>query len=387
MTVIVNAVAAKMGGAATYIRELARELAGAPFAGRFIFYVPPERADPEFPLPSHIEWRVTSVGHAGALRRLWWDQVTLRGLLRRELAGVLYSTANFSLFFCPVPQILLVRNSLYFSSVYRTQILPQKPWRFRLSFWLRTKLVRWSLRQADAVMVPSQTLLEEMQACGAVLPGRVEVNPYGTRLEARGSPAREETASAARPFRLLYPSLYTEHKNLSTVLDALKRLREQNHLEVEFITTADPASAPARQCVTAAADRARARHPVIAASIRFVPPGSPGEAAALYRDCDAVVYPTLVESFGHPLVEALACGLPVIASDISINRELGGSAPLYFQPLDAADLADKILRLARDPELRARLGAAGREQARAYTWPAHVARLRALLAETAGDKP
>lgn len=387
MTVVVNAVAAKMGGAATYIRELAAELARAPEAGHFIFFVPPEQAEVGQSLPPHIEWRVTRAGHAGALRRLWWDQVTLRRILRRERATVLFSTGNFAMFFPPAPQALLVRNSLYFSRLYRGEILPRKPWRFRVSFQLRTWLVRLSLRQADTVMVPSQTLLEEMQASGAVLPARVRVNHYGTRLATGDSSGLPESPPPTRPFRLLFPSLYTEHKNLATVLMALKRLREQDHLEVQFTTTADPASEPARRCVTAPADQARAQDPAIASSIRFVPPGTPTEASRLYRECDAVVYPTLVESFGHPLVESLASGLPVVASDIPINRELGGSVPLYFQPLDAGDLAEKILRLAQDPGLRQRLAAAGRERARAYTWTAHVARLRALLAETLGSKP
>lgn len=386
MTIVVNAVAAKMGGAATYVRELVRELVREAVSDRFIFYVPPEQTDPGVALPAHIQWRITPVGHAGALRRLWWDQVTLRRFLRRERADVLFSTANFAMYFCPVPQVLAVRNALHFSSLYRSRFLPRKSWRFRLAFGVRTWLVRLSLRQVDAVMVPSKTLLEEIRASGAVLPENVVVSHYGTRVFAREGAAPAEKFSPDRPFCLVYAGLYTEHKNLGTVFAALKRLREKDALDFKFITTADPSSEQARGCVTAPADRLRARDPAIAASIEFVAPGSPASVERLYLDCDAVIYPSLVESFGHPLVEALACGVPVIASDVPINRELAGSVPLYFRPLDPEDLAEKILRLGRDPELRAQMRTAGPEQVRACTWEAHVARLRTLLAEVAREK-
>ncbi|MGH9812048.1 MAG: hypothetical protein ACRD4T_02830, partial [Candidatus Acidiferrales bacterium] len=122
MTVVVNAVSAKMGGAATYLRELVRELAGRPPAHRFIFYVPPEQASLAAGLPGNIEWRVTAVGHAGALRRLWWDQVTLRSHLSRERADVLFSFSDFGQLRCPVPQLLFLQNSTHFSDLFRAQV-------------------------------------------------------------------------------------------------------------------------------------------------------------------------------------------------------------------------------------------------------------------------
>ena len=382
MTIVVNAVSAKMGGAETYLRALVRELAAGPATDRFIFFVPPEQAPQGRDLPRHIEWRVTRSSHAGAVRRFWWDQVTLRRILRRERTDALYSTANFALLCSPVPQLLLARNALYFSPLYRSRYLPLRSRGFRLAFPLRTFLARVSLARASALMTPSHAHLEELRACGARLPRRCEVNPYGVN--------RPKGQAAAAPrnqtFRLLYPSLYAEHKNLSTLLDAVARLRQESQLDLELTTTADPAWGPAGETTTGPADLARARDPAVASRIRIVAPELVPEADALYAGCDAVVYPTLVESFGHPLLEAMARGLPVIASDIPVNRELGGSAPLYFQSLDAADLAEKILRVARDSELRARMSAAGRERARDFTWPAHVARLRSLLAEIAAER-
>ncbi|HSC77773.1 MAG TPA: glycosyltransferase family 1 protein [Candidatus Acidoferrales bacterium] len=379
MTVVVNAVAAKTGGGAVYVRELARELAKRGARDRFILFVPPELADLRDALPSNIEWRVTSIGHAGTLRRLWWDQVTLRGILRREGAQVLYSPGNFGLLFSRVPQVLFIQNALYSSPLYRSRFLPRKSWGFRLQFFLRRWLQQLSVRQATVVMTPSRALLDELAATGFAVRPSARVNPLGTRIAPRAAVAPEP-----RPFRLLFPALYYEYKNLGTLLEAMKLLLQQHGLDVELLTTADPNSDLAQSAATAAADRERARDPALASRIRFIESRPPEKMAELYATCDLFVYPTLVESFGLPLIEAMACGLPVVASDIPVNRELAGDAPLYFQPLDAAELAGKVAQVARDAELRASMSRASLEQARAYTWPAHVDQLLEILEEVRG---
>ncbi len=379
MTVVVNAVAAKVGGGAIYIRELARELAEQGARDRFTFFVPPELAGMQATLPSNIEWRVTSVGHAGAVRRLWWDQVTLRRILRREGADVLYSPGNFGLLSSPVPQDLYLQNAVYSSPLYRSRFLPRKSWVFRLTFALRTWLQLVSMRQATVIVTPSRALLNELAATGFPLPPSARVNPLGTTVSPATTPARE-----LRPFRLHYPAFYYEYKNLGTLLEAMKLLRHQYALDVELVTTADPNSGLAHGTATAAADRERARDPALASCIRFIESRPPEKMAELYSACDLLVYPTLVESFGLPLIEAMACGLPVVASDIPVNRELAGDAPLYFQPLDAEELAAKVAQVARDAELRASMSRASREQARPYTWSAHVDRLLRILEEIRG---
>ncbi|HXE75804.1 MAG TPA: glycosyltransferase family 1 protein [Candidatus Xenobia bacterium] len=377
MTIVVNAVSSKVGGAATYVRELARELAARGVRDRFIFFVPPEHAELKQSLPPNLEWHVTPIGHAGDLRRFWWDQVTLRDILRREKADALFSVANFGLLRSPVPQLLQIQNALYTSLLYRERLLARRRLSFRLVFGLRRWLQRLSVERATAVMAPSRAQLNELMTGGFKPRGRAHVNPFGARV---GSSA-EGRRDVHRPFRLLYPAFYYEHKNLGTLLEAMKRLRQQHGLEVELVTTANPNSPLARGTATAAADCALARDPLLAACVRFLQSRSGEEMAELYSACDLFVWPTLVESFGLPLVEAMACGLPVVASDIPVNRELAGEAALYFSPLDADELAAQVSRLMRDAALRASMSRAAREQARGYTWSAHVDRLLKILEE------
>ncbi|MBI4454621.1 MAG: glycosyltransferase [Acidobacteria bacterium] len=79
----------------------------------------------------------------------------------------------------------------------------------------------------------------------------------------------------------------------------------------------------------------------------------------LYRSAELFVLPSLVETFGHPLVEAMASGLPVITTDLPASREICGDAALYFRPGDEAELVDKIHLVLKDTETRDAPRAAG----------------------------
>ena len=100
----------------------------------------------------------------------------------------------------------------------------------------------------------------------------------------------------------------------------------------------------------------------------------------LYQENDIFVFPSLVESFGHPLVEAMASGLPIIASDIPVHREICADAAVYFDPLDPDDLADKIVALSNNKNLFQDLREEGMKRVKMYfNWKDHVVRLVKII--------
>jgi glycosyltransferase involved in cell wall biosynthesis len=88
----------------------------------------------------------------------------------------------------------------------------------------------------------------------------------------------------------------------------------------------------------------------------------------LYRAAECLVFPSLAEGFGLPVLEAMARGTPVACSDRTALPEVAGEAALYFDPLDTEAIARAIEALLRDEDLRRRLRAAGLEQARKFSW-------------------
>ncbi len=90
--------------------------------------------------------------------------------------------------------------------------------------------------------------------------------------------------------------------------------------------------------------------------------------ASLYTDADMLIYPSLYEGFGLPLLEAFTYDCPVISSNSSCLPEIGGTAAIYFEPSDENELFDAIIRLYRDKPLREQLIMAGRSRVKDFDW-------------------
>jgi glycosyltransferase involved in cell wall biosynthesis len=98
----------------------------------------------------------------------------------------------------------------------------------------------------------------------------------------------------------------------------------------------------------------------------------------LYRSCDIYVSPAYTETFAHPLVEAMSSGLPVVASDLPVHREICQDAATYFPRFSPAILAEQVLQIHQSPELAETLSRNGLKRAQDFRWDAHVDSLLAL---------
>jgi len=245
--------------------------------------------------------------------------------------------------------------------------------------WVRNRmkalapLLRSMIRRADAVTAISRYtagLVRELYD------RPVELIPFGATVEA---PPAVEPPSPAPPFRLLFVGRLVERKGLAYLLRALARLDGAAEPDVRLEIVG---SGPEREEL-----ERQAAELGVAERVRFAG-FVPDEALAQrYRDCHAFVLPATwdakgdIEGLGVVLLEAMVHGRPVIASgaggitDIVEHEESG----LLVEPGDDAALADAIRRLARDPDLAARLASAGRERAlRDFSWDAILDRLEAL---------
>jgi glycosyltransferase involved in cell wall biosynthesis len=168
----------------------------------------------------------------------------------------------------------------------------------------------------------------------------------------------------------LFTSLYAEHKNLRTLFRALVRLNDYGHNSF-LITTADPSWEQIHNPIRAF-DRVLAGELARRGLLDLTGVLAVAELDRLYGRADIFVYPSMIESFGHPLLEAMASGLPVVAADVPVNRELCGDAALYFSPFDDADCAHKIGLVINDAELRRRLAEEGLRRVEKFSWSSHV---------------
>jgi len=375
-----------MSGAATYVEQLAQELSQYR-QHEFIWYIGPDREPAFRQPPSHFRVVVTPAAYFSPLRRLFWDQVVLRRIVKRERPDLLYSTGNFALLGSPAKQLLLVTQPVPFSALWLETVYPTKSLASRIGWRLRRGLICLSARMADVVMTPTQAMLDDLQRFTEVDLHKTLVNPFGVAAPAGTEEDARSRATARRPrdparIRLLYISLYAEHKNLGTLLRAIPLLNSPHPGKFLLTTTVDPAWDGAAWTVTHKEDLALARRPEVAPWVRFLGPLNPQQVQELYRESDVFVFPSLAESFGFPMPEAMAHGLPIVAADTPANREICGDAARYFKPLSADDLAQKLESLVEDQALMAKLGTAGRERvATRFRWDGHVERFLRTLAD------
>jgi len=88
----------------------------------------------------------------------------------------------------------------------------------------------------------------------------------------------------------------------------------------------------------------------------------------LYKTAEVAVFPSWDEGFGFPPLEAAACGVPVIASDIPAHREVLGDAVEYFKPHEESELKDRLITLIENNELKSALRLKGLKKAESYSW-------------------
>jgi glycosyltransferase involved in cell wall biosynthesis len=104
----------------------------------------------------------------------------------------------------------------------------------------------------------------------------------------------------------------------------------------------------------------------------------------LYRGAVALVFPSLIETFGHPLLEAMLAGTPILAADIPAFREIAGDVALYFPPRDPVRLARLVDQMRRDSEATRARVERGFQRAQEFSWSRSVDRLCEVFDETLG---
>jgi len=381
MRLLINAASAHMGGAVTYLQNVLRWLPRLAPHDEVVVYLPEAtRALME----SHLgETSVTfhAYPHAdtGGAARLYFDQVTVPRLLRQHRADVLFSSTGFGTFMSPRPEVLLVRNPVYFSPEFHA--------RYRaLGRSLRRNTVRRlhslaSIRYADTVLFPTRAMQDMVERYGRIEPGKTEVLHYGFDHEAFAARAEAPYMRADDLARwrseghrlILNVSTYAVHKNYEVLTEALALLKARGRAVKLLLTTSREKTGDKAEY-----DAWRARYHDLGLAddvveLGYVPYNQLG---ALYDAVDVYAFPSFTESFGHSLVEAMAAGLPVVASDMAVNRELCAAAGAYFSTFDPADAARVLGEVLDDPDRRAAMRAASLERAKDFSWERYV---RSLL--------
>lgn len=365
MRVLIHALGATIGGASRHLRSLAPALDRLE-TGHEYFVL----ARPSLELSSVGSVIVCGVQASEAtswVRRLAFDLHRVNRIAAQLRADVIVSLTNFGPLATEIPHVLFQRNALY----YGDWIGRHAPLATRLAVGVRRRLAYEGMKRARLVVTPSHAMAAMIRRTYPALPASrmrtlYHACDFGGAVEPL--PSLLARPLARQGLKLLYPTHAAAHKGFDLLIDALTMLARAR-TDWTLFATLDDADWPAGV--------ARLRRTVRDRGLedRFVALGRVAEAnmPALYRACDLLVYPSLVESFGFPMVEAMASGLPVVASGSDVNREICAGAAAYFQPYDAEDAA-RVLRTCFDASVRARLATAGQVRAAVFpgNWDAYA---------------
>jgi glycosyltransferase involved in cell wall biosynthesis len=389
----INGLAASAGGGLTYLRNVIPHLARRTDAETTILLNPAMRA--EFKDLGNISLIEDDEGHAAG-RRFIHEQATLPKLIRRSGAQVLISAGNFALWRSPIPQILLSRNSLYTSSDFFRDVRARGDYGIWADTIIKGWLARRSIGRAEITVAPSEAFAQELSLWSGRRVRALHHGFDGDAFTGDTTPlpaaVHDELERGKDALRLLFVSHYNYYRNFETLLRAMPIVRSrlgqerQEGKKVKLYLTCRLKSVenPGTYRAESAASLAdRQRGPDHENDNDIVELGAVPYRSLhhLYRACHIYVTPAYAESFAHPLIEAMSSGLPVVASDLAVHREICGGAAIYFPRFSPEALAEQILQLYRSAELWEDLSQNGLRRARDFSWSEHVERLVSLARE------
>jgi glycosyltransferase involved in cell wall biosynthesis len=336
-----------VGGTETYAAGLLHGLARSNSPDRFVVFLNRESADWPLPDDPRIRRVVCPVQAASRLARYRYEQCTLPLRARAEAVDLLHSLGYVA------PLRLHCRSVVTVHDVHHLAYGRLREWPRRL---LLGRMVRQSVRRAAAVITDSQYARDRVARAYDVPPGSIDVvwlapNPRLSQPPGELMADMPELGDP-RPYLVAFGGV-APNKNLRRLLRAFALARDRHDLAHRLVL------------VGRLPDALQVRDTPGVVATGYLEETA---LAGVLRGADALIYPSLYEGFGLPVVEAMAAGIPVVCSHVAALPEVAGDAALYLDPLDVADMASKLARIAQDPALRRDLRAKGCARAAVFSW-------------------
>ncbi|MDX2175658.1 MAG: glycosyltransferase family 1 protein [Candidatus Sumerlaeia bacterium] len=355
------------------LREFARDTRGhrievLAYADERSVFLPPEGALDAIEFPGSLRPPV---------RNIWWHQASLPGLCRERGYDVFFLPAanRRTSLRLPCPSVGTVHDfsSLHVGGKY-------DPARM---FYIR-QVLPFLIRRLGHILTVSESSKRDIVAYAGIPAERVTVTPlaadHALYHPGDGDAARASIREKYRiepPFILYTSRLEHPGKNHVRLIEAFDRVKSARGVPHRLVLAGSDWSGS--DAVRAAA--AKAKHGADIVLPGFV---AGADLPDFYRACDAFIFPSLYEGFGLPIIEAMACGVPVACSNVSSMPEVAGDAAPTFDPSSVESIAGALERLLLDAELRAACRVRCPERARGFNWSATAAATLDVLEATAG---
>ena len=340
-------------GIGEYVFQLLRAYAQEPTDLDFILYVDNLASEGPVLPPDRF-----TVRRLPASNPLLFEESVLPRAAFRDGVGLLHLTANYGGTFYRGSIVYTVQDLIEF---VRSDVAPWgQDWRHRAGRFWRTAALRRSAPRADAVICPSEATRRDVERILHVPSDRIAVIPYaveGLRPHPRPRTLREDLRRRGYPVPEVYVLAFgalDPRKNARVAVEAFEAVAE---------------AVPGSELWIVGVEDVRAYCQTPLRPWLTVQPFLPRrDAVDLLRAASAFVYPSLYEGFGFPALEALAAGVPLLASGVSSLPEVVGDAGVLFDARDATALARALVKVLSDRTWAQKLSERGLDRAAHFSW-------------------
>lgn len=295
------------------------------------------------------------------VEQVWWEQVGIVMAGMREKIDLLHCPYWANPVWSPWPTVVTVHDVIQF-------VLPEYAWRkiSRLYFGLVSR----AARRADAVITVSECSKQDIMKILGLPPERIHV--IGNAVDASFYPVRDAWLLAnvrerygIAPRFVLYFGGFDMRKNVPRVIEAYSHLPEAMRREYQLVIAGryqhlgHPLYPDPRETI---------RRLGLEDYVIFTGQIREQDKAPLYSAATVFMFPSLYEGFGIPVLEAMACGTPVVTSNVSALPEVAGEAAALVDPYDPNAICGALHELLESQSKRDELSRRGLERARRFTW-------------------
>lgn len=351
-------------GVGRYIRNLIRELAQEDTNNSYTVFLP-DKAYDTFRLPN-ARWRKV---RANVRWHTLTEQLVMPYLFWREKPDLVHIPYHNPPVLYPGAFIVTIHDLIILHvETGKATRLPYPLYRLKRLFY--RVLLHLAFARARHIIAVSETTKREITDHFRLPSGRVTVT-YEAADPAL-SQTRQKPAGYAPGSYGLYVGNAYPHKNLERLVTAWK---DVSGLKLVLVTPDDIFTLRLKQFIE--------KMNLSDSVILHGPSGTDG-IGALYTGARLLVFPSLMEGFGLPGIEAMALGVPVVVSDIPVFREIYGDACVMFDPENPRDIAAKVNEVAGSPVLQKKLTTKGKNIAAGYSWKTMAKKTMEVYAGSTG---
>jgi len=290
------------------------------------------------------------------LRRFIFDTITLPLKLRSINPDVILALGNIGVRSHSIPQAVLVQDAHY---VYPRRHFGRMTASQHLRYFVQKRQIKTSLKKTSLLYCQTKTMLEHTQKtfgihrCAKILTKGISAD---VAEGSNNTDTPQEFKPFEQHFRLICLTRYNPHKNLEMIVDMFINAREALKDVVVFITIAAEQHPNAKRLLNKIRKYNLSNHIVNLGPVeqRLIP--------AYFKNCHALLLPTLIESFSATYLEAMQFDLPILTSNLDYAHEICGPAALYFDPWSSESMLEAIDKIRKDSDIRNRLIRAGRDR-------------------------